>query len=96
MQENSLKTKKRMLIELVVVIILLVSLIIRIGYIQLIDGNRLKTMALDQQSLERNVGAKRGTIYDATGKNVLAVSSFVESVTVKSSKIIVRNFRFRI
>ena len=87
MQENSLKTKKRMLIELVVVIILLVSLIIRIGYIQLIDGNRLKTMALDQQSLERNVGAKRGTIYDATGKNVLAVSSFVESVTVNPKNI---------
>ena len=87
MEENSLKRKKRMLIELVVVVILLFSLILRVGYIQLIDGGRLKNMALKQQSLERNVGAKRGTIYDATGENILAVSSFAESVTVNPKNI---------
>lgn len=87
MENNSLKIKKRMLIELIVVILLLLSLTIRVGYIQLIDGQRLKSMALKQQSLERSVGAKRGTIYDSTGKNILAVSSFVESVTVNPKNI---------
>ena len=87
MEENSLKRKKRMLIELVVVVILLFSLILRVGYIQLIDGARLKEMALKQQSLERNVGAKRGTIYDSTGENILAISSFAESVTINPKNI---------
>ena len=44
-------------------------------------------MALEQQSLERNIGAKRGTIYDATGENILAISSNVESVTINPKNI---------
>ena len=97
MEENSLKRKKRMLIELVVVVILLFSLILRVGYIQLIDGARLKEMALKQQSLERNVGAKRGTIYDSTGENILANKIYEINVKkIKLNKIIdlvLQNFK---
>lgn len=44
-------------------------------------------MAYKQQSLDRKINPKRGTIYDATGKNVLAVSATVETVTVNPINI---------
>ncbi len=44
-------------------------------------------MAYKQQSLDRKINPKRGTIYDATEKNVLAVSATVETVTVNPINI---------
>ena len=43
--------------------------------------------AESQQSTSRSIGSKRGTIYDCTGKNILAVSSTVYTVTVNPMKI---------
>ena len=43
--------------------------------------------AESQQSSSRSIGSKRGTIYDCTGKNILAVSSTVYTVTVNPMKI---------
>ena len=40
-----------------------------------------------QQTLDRSINPKRGTIYDATGKNILAISSTVETVTVNPGNI---------
>ncbi len=44
-------------------------------------------MAYKQQSLDRLINPKRGTIYDATEKNILAVSATVETVTVNPVNI---------
>ena len=44
-------------------------------------------MAYAQQTLDRAINPKRGTIYDATGKNILAVSSTVETITVNPGNI---------
>ena len=44
-------------------------------------------MALEQQSIDRTVSPRRGTIYDATGKNVLAISSTVNTITVNPNNI---------
>lgn len=44
-------------------------------------------MAYKQQSLDRKINPKRGTIYDATGKNILAVSATVETITVNPVNI---------
>lgn len=44
-------------------------------------------MAYNQQSLDRQINPKRGTIYDASGKNVLAVSASVETVTINPVNI---------
>ena len=51
------------------------------------DGSKLKELAYMQQTLDRSINPKRGTIYDSTGKNVLAVSSTVETVTVNPGNI---------
>ena len=87
MNGSLLNTKRKMFIELLIILCIFLILIIRIGFIQIVDGRKLKTMALEQQSLERNIGAKRGTIYDATGENILAISSNVESVTINPKNI---------
>ena len=45
-------------------------------------------MAYMQQTLDRKINPKRGTIFDSTGKNILAVSSTVETVTVNPGNIL--------
>lgn len=80
-------TKKRLRNSLLVVIIVFVVLIVRVWYLQIIDGKRLSSMAYSQQSSDRKINPKRGTIYDATGSTVLATSSTVEVVTVNPTNI---------
>ena len=82
-----LSNKKKMRNALFVVGIILILLIIRIWYIQFIQGDFLIQKASDQQSLSRSISAKRGTIYDSTKKYILAVSASVESVTVNPTQI---------
>ena len=48
-------------------------------------------MAYSQQTLNRKINPKRGTIYDSTGKNVLAVSASVETVSVTPKNIAPQN-----
>ena len=87
----SLTNKKKMRNALFIVMIILMLLTTRIGYIQLVDGARLSNMASAQQSQSRKITAKRGTIYDSTGKYILAVSSSSESVSVNPTNIIAEN-----
>ena len=68
-------------------IILLVLLLFRIGYLQFIEGSELKKKAYLQQTSDRSVNPKRGTIYDATGEKVLAISSTVQTITVNPTVI---------
>ena len=90
MKEINLCTKKRMRTMLFVIFIIIVLLIVRLGYIQLIDGMRLRRMAYEQQTLDRSINPKRGTIYDSTGQ-VIAQSSTVETVTVNPGNISVQD-----
>ena len=84
---SKISTKKRMRNILFISFLILAILIGRIGYIQIIKGPELSTMAYEQQTLDRNINPKRGTIYDATGEHILAVSSTVETVTVNPGNI---------
>jgi len=84
---SNIRMKKRMRNVLFVVITVLSLLIVRIGWLQIGRGEELKTLALRQQSLDRNINPKRGTIYDTTKEAVLAVSSTVETVTVNPTNI---------
>lgn len=86
-----LSSKKKMRNTLFITFLIMLCLIGRIGYLQFIQGEELSSMAYQQQTLDRNINPKRGTIYDATGKNVLAVSSTVETVTVNPGNIAKEN-----
>ena len=71
--------------------IILLILIARIGYIQLVQGKELQAKAYEQQSLNRKINPKRGTIYDSSKKYVLAVSSTVYTVTANPTNILSEN-----
>ncbi len=82
-----LSSRKKMRNMLFICFLLILILLGRLGFIQFIRGEELSSMAYIQQTLDRNINPKRGTIYDATGKNILAVSSTVETVTVNPGNI---------
>lgn len=84
---GEISRKKRIKIELITCIFLLILLTTRVGYLQLIKGKELQEMAYIGQTLDRKINPKRGTIYDATGNVVLAVSSTVETVSVNPMNI---------
>jgi len=83
----SLSNKKKLRNTLLGALTLIFLLTTRIGYIQFIWGPELSNMASSQQAQSRSVTAKRGTIYDSTGKYILATSSSVESVNVNPTNI---------
>ena len=86
-KKGSLTRKKRMRNGILVVFLIMGLIIGRIGWIQFADGDRLKYMAHVQQTLDRKINPKRGTIYDTTGKKVLAVSATVRTITVNPVNI---------
>ena len=79
--------KKRMRNEMLILWTILMALILRIAWIQFGMGTELQSMAYVQQTLDRSINPRRGTIYDATGKTILAVSSTVETITVNPVNI---------
>ena len=87
MVEMKLNGKKKMRNMLFICFTIFVCLIARLGFIQCVQGEELKTLAYEQQTLDRSINPKRGTIYDSSGKNVLAISSTVETVTVNPGNI---------
>ena len=86
-KQGEIARKKRIRLALLCVVLIFSVLCIRVGYIQFVKGDWLKQMAHTQQTLDRKINPKRGTIYDATGKIVLATSSSVETVTVNPLNI---------
>ena len=87
MKVTSISRKVRLLRMLIVAFMLCNLLIIRVGFIQFVQGSELKAKAYAQQTLNRKVNPKRGTIFDATGKVALAVSASVETVSVNPTNI---------
>ena len=73
------KVKARIRTMSALFILVFVALSLRIAYIQFIWGPTLAREALEQQTRDREISAKRGTIYDRNGKQ-LAVSADVETV----------------
>ena len=87
MVEMKLNGKKKMRNMLFICFTIFICLIARLGFIQCVQGEELKTLAYEQQTLDRSINPKRGTIYDSSGKNILAISSTVETVTVNPGNI---------
>lgn len=65
-------------------------LIIRLGWLQIIQGAELREEMYSQLITSRVISPKRGTIYDSTGK-ALARSAQVDTVTINPERIIVTN-----
>ena len=87
MDNGLLKLKKRSRWLILFFLIGFLAVIVKLIIVQFIQGEELTTLANEQISSSRKVSPKRGTIYDATEENVLAVSSTVYTVTVNPVNI---------
>ncbi len=83
--ENVVSTKKLKAI-LLISFILLIFLICRLFYLQVINGSYLASLATRQQTTSEEISSKRGNIYDSTGV-ALAISETVDTITINPSKI---------
>lgn len=90
-KKGGISRKRRVKIALLLSSSVFIALIFRIVVIQFVQGDTLKGMAYLQQTLDRKINPKRGTIYDTTGKIVLATSSSVETITVNPLNISAEN-----
>lgn len=84
---SEISRRKRMRFWIIATCAIFSAFILRIGWIQFVMGDELQAMAYTQQTLDRAINPRRGTIYDATGKTVLAVSSTVNTITVNPVNI---------
>ena len=84
---SAISIRKRLKVMLISTFAVWIFFLFRIGWIQFIDGEELQAKAYTQQTLDRSISPKRGTIYDATGKNILAVSSTVNTITINPANI---------
>ena len=57
--ESKVSTKKRMRNMLFISLLIFMILIVRLGYIQIVQGTELSKMAYDQQTLDRYINTKR-------------------------------------
>lgn len=85
-KRKNISKSKRLLIAAFVFTAFIIFLVVRIGYLQFVKGPELKESANRQQTTNRTISAKRGNIYDSTGK-LLAASAQVDTISVNPSKI---------
>ena len=79
-------SKEKIKTIFIVIILILAILIGRIGLLQFVQGNYLKELAYNQQSINQIISPKRGTIYDSHGQ-ILATSASVDTITINPEKI---------
>ncbi len=70
----------------IVILLVLIILLGRIGYLQFVEGAYLTELAYKQQTINQILSPKRGNIYDSTGK-ALAISAQVDTITINPTKI---------
>ncbi len=83
---TSLKSKKRLLFLMTVVVVLFFALAVKMGIIIFVQGDMLRDKALMQQTRDLVVSAKRGNILDRNG-NVLAQSANAETVVLRPAEL---------
>lgn len=82
----SITSKKRILIACTVLFAVIALLCFRVGWIQIVKGEEYSKMALEKQTRDVPIEAKRGIIYD-TNNQELAVSATCYSVWARPSYI---------
>ncbi len=86
-QKINFNNKKALTVFFICLIIIFLLLIVRIGFLQFVQGNELKTKANAQQTTTRTIAANRGTIFDCNGR-VLASSANVDIISVNPKSIL--------
>lgn len=84
-ESNNLIHTKKLRTILGVSLIVIILLIVRIGFLQFVEGSYLQEQAYNQQTINQIISPKRGNIYDSTGK-ALAISAQVDTITINPAK----------
>lgn len=79
-------SKIKLVLVAIFIFMLMIALIGRVAYLQLIDGERLQKLATSQQTLTETISAKRGNIYDSKGQ-ALAISYDTDKVYIDPTEI---------
>ena len=87
---TNLLAVKKFRIVLASLLIIFLLLIIRLIWLQFVQGSDLKEQAYNQQTTDQIISTSRGTIYDSTGKT-LAISTPTDTVTINQKKIVGSN-----
>lgn len=82
-------SKTRLLGFEIIIIVLIIVLVFRVGYIQFVKGEYYKEMEYNQSTSSIVIAAKRGTIYDSN-KKALAISADVDTISVNPKQIAVK------
>ena len=77
---------KRLFMTGITIIIVFIILLVRVAWLQFVDGEELKRREYSQSTSSTLISAKRGTIYDSTGK-ALAISVDVDTISVNPEYI---------
>lgn len=85
-KKSSISTRLRN--GMIVIFLIMILLIVRLGWLQFVKGSWLKEQMYSQLITSRIISPKRGTIYDANGKE-LAISATVDTVTINPTLIVV-------
>ena len=87
MQTSNIKRKIRIRNIFFGILAICFLLIVRVGFIQFVQGSELQAMAYAQQTLNRKINPRRGTIWDSTGEKALAISASTETVSINPTNI---------
>lgn len=86
MSPSTNKNKKRMIVVFIIACIMCTILTFRVGWIQVVSSEKYTKLAVEQQTRDVPIPAKRGIIYDRNGKE-LAVSAVTHSIWVRPSVV---------
>ncbi|CDG35670.1 MAG TPA: penicillin-binding transpeptidase domain-containing protein [Acetivibrio thermocellus] len=86
MAGTTLVMKKRLLAVLLIFTFLIIALLCRVGWLQIVRGEELQRKAYEQQNSDREIPPRRGSILDRNGKQ-LAISATVDRIVVNPTEI---------
>lgn len=86
LSQPSISSKRRLIFIFVATCTAIFGLIFRLGWIQIVRGERYKELAIAQQTRDIPIPARRGTIFDRNGKE-LAKSASTNTVWARPREI---------
>ncbi|MEG0325631.1 MAG: penicillin-binding transpeptidase domain-containing protein [Cellulosilyticaceae bacterium] len=81
-----LTIKRRILIVTILFIVGMIAIIVRLGYVQIVEGKVLQEKALKQHTRDRTIPATRGSIYDRN-MEIIAQSGSISTIGVVHAQI---------
>lgn len=85
-ERSTFKQRRRIIFLLGAAILIFFLLIVRVAWLQIVDGEKLSSAAREQQTTDNTISPKRGTIYDRNMK-ILANNLSVETISITPKNV---------